>query len=85
MHYLCKKDTKKKATNLELIKKTKEKTKELERMTDEKFTVLFNPLQKITKKFREHAQEQKKQIGNIQKIFRGRLHVRGCPLLVGLP
>ena len=65
LHYLCEEDTKEKPTNLELIKKIKEKSKELERMTDEKFTLLFNALQEITKQF----QEQEKQIGNISKRF----------------
>ena len=66
---LCKIDTKEKLTNLERIKEIKEKTKELERMTDEKFTVLFKALQHITKEFQGHTQNQERLIGNIQERF----------------
>jgi len=66
---LCENDTKETPTNLELIKEIKEKKKELERMTDDKFTVLFDALQQIKKEFQGHTQSQERLIGNIQKRF----------------
>lgn len=70
MQYLCEKDLQNETpTNSELLKKIKEKTKELEKMTDDKFSAVFNAFQQIKEKYKRHSEEQGKLKANVQKRF----------------
>ena len=51
------------------MKKIKEQTEELEKMTDNEFSAVINAFQQIKEKYKRHAEEQEKLKESVQKRF----------------